>query len=132
MGCCDSNSAQYERNRRFGHLVLSVGRATSAEKLPSVGLRLNASKSESRLVNATILFVPRACLGTRSPVLPGDQTFSARTLNVVVEVPPDVVRATHPFRERRGTKSSVDDLGTGRGVVISRAAFLLRSIETQP
>ena len=32
----------------------------------------------------------------------------------------------------RGAKSFVDDLGLSRGVVISRAAALLRSIETKP
>ena len=31
-----------------------------------------------------------------------------------------------------GPKSSVDDLCTGRGVVLGRAATTLRSIETQP
>ena len=34
--------------------------------------------------------------------------------------------------ERENTKSSVDDLAFGRGVVPSRAAFILRSIETHP
>lgn len=34
--------------------------------------------------------------------------------------------------QSRGAKSSVDDLGAGRGVVLSRAATTLRSIETQP
>lgn len=53
-GHCDSNPAQYERNRRFGHLVHVLGRETSGAKLPSVGLRLNASKSESRLSTAMI------------------------------------------------------------------------------
>ena len=33
---------------------------------------------------------------------------------------------------RGGAKSFVDDLGWSRGVVLSRAATLLRSIETQP
>jgi hypothetical protein len=32
----------------------------------------------------------------------------------------------------RGAKSFVDDLGLSRGVVLSRAAFSLRSIETKP
>jgi hypothetical protein len=31
-----------------------------------------------------------------------------------------------------GAKSFVDDLGLGRGVVLSRAAASLRSVETQP
>ena len=46
---CDSNPAQYERNRRFGPVVLVLGREASGAKLPSVGLRLKASKSESFL-----------------------------------------------------------------------------------
>ena len=38
---------------------------------------------------------------------------------------------THPM-QCRGAKSFVDDLGLSRGVVVSRAAALLRSIETKP
>ena len=34
--------------------------------------------------------------------------------------------------ESCGVKSSVDDLALGRGVVLSRAATTLRSIETKP
>ena len=52
---CDSNPAQYERNRRFGHLVHVLSRSASGAKLPSAGLCLNASKAESRLDMATIL-----------------------------------------------------------------------------
>ena len=37
----------------------------------------------------------------------------------------------HPM-QCRGAKSFVDDLGLSRGVVLSRAATLLRSIETKP
>jgi hypothetical protein len=37
----------------------------------------------------------------------------------------------HPMR-RGGVKSFVDDLVLGRGVVISRAATSLRTVETQP
>ncbi|KAI4473450.1 hypothetical protein M0804_015341, partial [Polistes exclamans] len=47
---CDSNPAQYERNRRFGHLVHALGRAAGGAKLLSVGLCLNASKAVSFLV----------------------------------------------------------------------------------
>lgn len=47
---CDSNPAQYERNRRFGHLVHALARAGYGAKLPSVGLCLNASKAVSFLV----------------------------------------------------------------------------------
>ncbi|KAF7274900.1 hypothetical protein GWI33_012447 [Rhynchophorus ferrugineus] len=49
-GRCDSNPAQYERNRRFGHLVHALARAGYGAKLPSVGLCLNASKAVSFLV----------------------------------------------------------------------------------
>ena len=38
---------------------------------------------------------------------------------------------THPM-QRRGAKSFVDDLVLSRGVVLSRAAASLRSIETKP
>jgi hypothetical protein len=37
-GCCNGNPAQYERNRRFGHLAHVLGRAANGAKLPSVGL----------------------------------------------------------------------------------------------
>ncbi len=37
----------------------------------------------------------------------------------------------HPT-QRSGVKSFVDDLALGRGVVLSRAATTLRSIETKP
>ena len=43
----------------------------------------------------------------------------------------EVTGTTNPMR-RGGAKSFVDDLGWSRGVVLSRAATLLRSIETQP
>ncbi len=57
------NPAQYERNRRFGHLVHVLGRETSGAKLPSVGLRLNASKSESCPSIAMISCAPAAFAG---------------------------------------------------------------------
>ena len=45
--CCNSNSAQYERNRRFRQLAFGLAWKGNGPKLPSVGLWLNASKSES-------------------------------------------------------------------------------------
>ena len=41
-------------------------------------------------------------------------------------------RSRNPCAQGGGAKSSADDLGTGRGVVLSRAATTLRSIETRP
>ena len=46
-GRCYGNPAQYERNRRFRHLVHVSGWTASGAKLPSDRLWLNASKSES-------------------------------------------------------------------------------------
>ena len=78
---CDSNPAQYERNRRFGHLVHALGRAAGGAKLPSVGLCLNASKAVSSLVKGgndiSRSLVSRKAqnnvtlLGGRSPSLAG-------------------------------------------------------------
>ena len=63
-GRCDSNPAQYERNRRFGHLVHVLIRSNDGAKLPSVGIRLNASKAETRLDMATLLLDRRTVRGT--------------------------------------------------------------------
>ena len=148
---CDRNPAQYERNRRFGHLVHVLDRPISGAKLPSVGLWLNASKSESRLITATILNV----LSQSSEVELGGSSIS-----VVCWSRPTgqdrIVFSTQPItwwqsiRRKSGlhfllllqpefthleflsTESSVDDLGTCRGVVLRRAVTILRSIETQP
>ena len=49
---CDSNTAQYERNGSFGHLVHALGRPAGGATLPSTGLGLNASKAVSRLDEA--------------------------------------------------------------------------------
>ena len=57
MGHCYGNRAQYERNRTFRYLVYVAGRKANAAKLPSEGLRLNASKSESRPGMLTIFSV---------------------------------------------------------------------------
>merc|ERR1712026_433199 len=54
------------RNRRFGHLVHVLVRSHGGAKLPSVGLCLNASKAESRLVTATIPLDICFCLGNDS------------------------------------------------------------------
>ena len=65
---CDSNPAQYERNRRFGHLVHVLGRSAAGAKLPSVGVCLNASKAETRLDMETLLLdreTVRSMLGAR-------------------------------------------------------------------
>lgn len=137
---CDSNPAQYERNRRFGHLVHALGRETSGAKLPSVGLRLNASKSESRL---SIAMISRALAAFAGIVRGG--TTSAASAGTRFD---DAARATErsPVAEAEcnrcsfalvmvlccSVKSFVDDSGTCRGVVHSRAATTLRSIEAQP
>ena len=84
---CDSNPAQYERNRRFGHLVHVLGRSADGAKLPSVGLCLNASKAESRLDTATILLGLLICAGKDSPRTPSRSRVLALQLEVLLDFP---------------------------------------------
>jgi hypothetical protein len=144
MTChCDSNPAQYERNRRFGHLVHVLDRAVSGAKLPSAGLRLNASKSESHLVTIVILLAPRVPWeGNARHVVRLRGVKPRPTADRALSKGETFARLLEPFApayllygtttQSRGAKSSADDLGAGRGVVFSRAATTLRSIETQP
>ena len=46
---CDSNPAQYEKNRRFGDLVHALGRAAGGAKLPFVRICLKDDKAVSFL-----------------------------------------------------------------------------------
>jgi hypothetical protein len=146
---CDSNLAQYERNRKFGHLVHALGREAGGAKLPSVGLRLNASKAESALgMVATITRgVPWAgrlepdFARARSPFPRGARGSTAPSPHAGARA-----RGLCPARERSGwrstvgpltvrrrdSESSVDDLRTKRGVVLGRAVATLRSVETHP
>src|SRR3954471_21002726 len=56
---------------------------------------------------------------------PGSSLAAGRNRPAVAET------GSHPV-ERWGAKSLADDLATGQGVVFSRAASTLRSVETQP
>ena len=123
---CDSNPAQYERNRRFGHLVHVLTRSSGGAKLPSVGLCLNASKAESRLVMATIPLGLLFCSGKDSLRTPSRSRELCRSAQSVGRL------SCVSTWQSGGPKSSVDDLCAGRGVVLGRAATILRSIETQP
>ena len=126
---CDSNLAQYERNRKFGHLVHVLGRSADGVKLPSVGVCLNASKAETRLDMATLL-LGRNLVGRGS--LGGLRLNTRPFLHRVDAFNWLHPRLNHPINQCSGPKSFVDDLCTGRGVVLGRAATTLRSIETQP
>ena len=125
-GRCDSNPAQYERNRRFGHLVHVLTRSSDGAKLPSVGLCLNASKAESRLAMATIPLGLRFCSGSDSLRTPSRSEELCRAAQSAAWL------SSSSTWQSGGPKSSVDDLCTGQGVVLGRAATTLRSIETQP
>jgi hypothetical protein len=61
----------------------------------------------------------------------GDEPQQRRHSGVGRAGPAPCRSDTHPM-QCRGAKSFVDDLGWSRGVVLSRAAALLRSIETKP
>ena len=58
-------------------------------------------------------------------------TKPLRTAFCHCEISGDVLKRDHPH-ERRSANSFANDLGLGRGVVLSRAVFSLRSIETKP
>ena len=125
--CCNSNSTQYERNRWFGHLAFALAWAGNGAKLPSVGLWLNASKSES--------------------VLERNDIFSGNFWRTPVEVPRYLLRHNSagpakgrwarslPVNRTRNiakAKSFADDLNKERGIVRGRVAVLLRSSEIKP
>ena len=57
-------------------MVHVLGRKANGAKLPSGGLGLNASKSESRLVNATITKLP--LIGRLNYVKPFERTVSLK------------------------------------------------------
>ncbi len=120
---CDSNPAQYERNRRFGHLVHVLSRSADGAKLPSVGIYLNASKVETSLDMATLMLDWRSVWGTIGFWPPP----RCRVLDLCLKYTCLSWRSNY---RSSGPKSFVDDLCTGQGVVLGRAATTLRSIET--
>jgi hypothetical protein len=147
-GRCDSNPAQYERNRRFGHLVHALARAGGGAKLPSVGLCLNASKAVSFLVkggndiyrssesrkaqnNVTLLGVRRSRRTSHEPHSPHGALGRRRDLSRYAGRP---LAADHGCIcvRCRNSELSVDDLRTWQGVVLGRAVSTLRSVETLP
>lgn len=145
---CDSNPAQYERNRRFGHLVHALARAGGGAKLPSVGLCLNASKAVSCLVKAcndtirssesrkalnheTLLGVSRSRGASHWPIIALRGGW--RVARICWLHLPRLKRSTIGLTFRcRNSELSVDDLRTWQGVVLGRAVSTLRSVETQP
>ena len=59
-------------------------------------------------------------------------SHSKTTLGPRNGMPPGACRSDTQLTQRGGAKSFVDDLGLSRGVVLSRAAASLRSVETKP
>ena len=81
------------------------------------------SVSLNRLARAVL----HLAASRHSPLL-GDKAFAVESgLHSPLLLQPEFT-----YLERLSTESSVDDLGTCRGVVLRRAASILRSIETQP
>ena len=115
-------------------MVHVVGRKANAAKLPSEGLRLNASKSESRpdMINDNIgaSLVSRLCYFqvVRFRRL---EWCNAMLLDHKLQSETAVVgRQNTICIERDSTKSFVDDLTLGRGDVSVRAGFTLRVAES--
>lgn len=147
---CDSNPAQYERNRRFGHLVHALARAGGGAKLPSVGLCLNASKAVSFLDkggndtprssvgrkaqnNVTLLGDRRSRRPSHEPLLVAEVIGWRwdRSLPCPAWTFGRPIMGDFLFR-CRNSELSADDLRTWQGVVLGRAVSTLRSVETQP
>lgn len=134
----NSNSTQYERNRWIASLVFAVGWTASAAKLTCVGLRLNASKSESVLEGKMCCSFIWACSfhtliswtwNTRAFVWVKPvgcvSNWSANMLAFCG-------RLEEKKQSRKEQKSLVDDLDAEAGTVRSRVALLLRSAEVYP
>ena len=122
MCCCNSNPAQYERNRRFRHLVYVLGWGANGAKLPSVGLWLNASKSESCL-EAMINWVCRAFEA-------GSDTFSCRSMVFLVCLIQTPISYVIMWCCATGSNQLYTTL-IDPSVVNDWAIFSLRIVETQ-
>jgi hypothetical protein len=131
-------------------LVHALGRSADGAKLPSAGLCLNASKAASHLDDATILLHTVTREAEIRPLKVGssyevhecgphglqpsqirwrcESSYRHSDHLRCVGRSPD---ADH-LQRCRSVESSVDDLRTGRGVVLGRAVPMLRSVETQP
>ena len=106
-------------------MVHVLSRSADGAKLPSVGICLNASKAESRLDMAILPLGWKSVWG-RIGVSLHPAVGSLTCAQSALVIPDDsVIRVSGP-------KSFVDDLCTGHGVVLGRAATTLRSIETHP
>jgi len=141
-------AAQYEGNRRFGHLVHALARAGGGAKLPSVGLCLNASKavsfldkggndtsrsSESRKArkNPSLLGGRRSRRPSHEPYCRTGRQDGGGIPRATSVRPLTVDHGCVKVR-CRNSELSVDDLRTWQGVVLGRAVSTLRSVETQP
>ncbi|GBP54739.1 hypothetical protein EVAR_90022_1 [Eumeta japonica] len=141
---CDSNTAQYERNRS-----LDIWFMHSAErpvvKLPSAGLCLNASAVASLAESGkdTLAVEPRESGGSKQCDFTSRIDHHGR---FDVEAHSDhgdlgVFRSTRAPRLRRsaitsvrcrGSESSVDDFRSWRGVVLGRAASCCDLLRLSP
>ena len=119
MGSRNSNTTQYERNRCFGSLVFAVARTRSAAKLSSVGLRLNASKSES-LLDSEANFSTEIGIGLWAQNYVGLRAVPEAVLSCILMIPP---AEKYAILYRRFCE---------RGIVSSRVALLRRSAEIKP
>ena len=128
-GCCNGNSTQYERNRWFRHLVFALGWSANGAKLPSAGLWLNASKSEST-PERNDAYLGRWQENADRAVPQGPPASRTQRAPSWGEEPLDVPPASNLAVGR--AKSLADDSDEERGIVSSRVASLLRSSEIKP
>ena len=115
-------------------MVYVVGRKANAAKLPSEGLRLNASKSESRpdMSNDNIgaSLVSRLCYFWVERFRRLEWCYAMLYDHKRPSETIGVGRQNTICIERDSTKSFVDDLILGRGDVRVRAGYTLRVSES--
>ena len=121
--CCNSNSTQYERNGWFAQLVFALDWKVNGAKLPSVGLWLNASKSESMLEsNDFYLFKFQSnTIRLRPKIIPDGSCFRRRACCS----PCKLIEIFEEINPLQTTEN-------GRGIVSIRVALLLRTTEIKP
>ncbi|CDS38255.1 cytoplasmic antigen 1 [Echinococcus multilocularis] len=145
-GRCYGNPVQYERNRRFRHLVHVPGRSANGARLPSGGLRLNASKGatihcglphgEAAIALSIRRFPSRAATVLPRPrmvwLVVRGQSVDHDHVHQMLMVLRGGRYDIQLWNECAGTKSFVDDLILCRGDVSTRAAITLRGVESYP
>ncbi|CDI96674.1 cytoplasmic antigen 1 [Echinococcus multilocularis] len=137
-GCCYGNPVQYERNRRFRHLVHVPGRSANGARLPSGGATIHCGlpHGEAAMALSIRRFSSHAAIVLRRPwmvwLVVRGQSVDHNHVHQMLMVLRGGQYDIQLWNECAGTKSSVDDLILCRGDLGTRAAITLRGVESYP